>query len=123
MLTFPCQTCIVIPTGTARAERGQERGQGNCQCYGASMTAFIQYYDWIARVGFPGIVSLALYWSWSGRYRWPREVEAVAQQLAEMRADRDWWRDRATALQDRWDEARGIGETVTKAVHKVVGRS
>lgn len=87
------------------------------------MTAFIQYYDWIARIGFPACVSLALYWSWSGKYRWPREVEAILQQLADMRADRDWWRDRATALQDRWDEARGIGETVTKAVHKVVGRS
>lgn len=52
----------------------------------------------------------------SGKLRWEREVKSVEAQLAEMKADRDWWRLRAERGARMTETANNVLDRVVPSV-------
>jgi hypothetical protein len=94
---------------------------------------FPEFYSWLSSAGFPGLLSFLLYLSMTGQIRWSREMAAALKDevalraeyeadKAELRADRDWWRDKALSLMDRWGGEIATTEAAAKVASRVMGR-
>ena len=92
------------------------------------------FWELVRQFGLPTAAAVFVIWaSMTGRFKWKRETDqtekdtAALQQEwlrreAELKADRDYWRDKALMYMERWAGELEAGEAATQVATRVLRR-